>query len=158
MDRTKGACYFECLDPKAADANQNIRMTQVYPRYLCPVVPFGLFNCAPTKSTARNPAYACDGIGATAVLKYLIPHPIHVLPHDLQGVARAVVGSHGVRAVSEDRHGDDLRAACVPEPVLHPVAQGLHRQLPVGDHLAEALSMLPSRTYLKREAPPGLYR
>ena len=91
-------------------------------------------------------------------LKYLIPHPIHLLPHDLQGVARAVVGSHSVQAVSEDRHGDGLRAACVPEPVLHPVAQGLHRQLPVGDHLAEALSMLPGQTYLKREAPPGLYR
>ena len=45
-----------------------------------------------------------------------------MLPYDLQGVARAVVGGHRVGAVSEDRHGDGLRAARVPQPVLHAVA------------------------------------
>ena len=52
----------------------------------------------------------------------LSPHPLHVLPHDLQGVARAVVGGHRVGAVPQDRQGDGLRAARVPEPVLHPVS------------------------------------
>ena len=62
-----------------------------------------------------------------------------MLPHDLQGVAGTVVGGHRVGAVSKDRHGDGLRTAGVPELVLHPVAQGVHRQLPVGDHRPEAL-------------------
>ena len=48
---------------------QSIRITQVYPRYLWAVVPFGLVSCTPPKSTARNAAYACDGIGANAVCR-----------------------------------------------------------------------------------------
>ena len=51
-----------------------------------------------------------------------LPHPLHVLPHDLHGVAGTVVGGDRVRAVSKDCHGDGLRAASVPELVLHPVA------------------------------------
>ena len=62
-----------------------------------------------------------------------------MLPHDLQGVAGTVIGSDRVGAVPKDRHGDGLRTASVPELVLHPVAQGVHRQLPVGDHRPEAL-------------------
>ena len=62
-----------------------------------------------------------------------------MVPHGLQDVARAVVGCHRVGVVSQDGHGDGLRAARVPEPVLHAVAQGVHRELPVGDHRPEAL-------------------
>ena len=51
-----------------------------------------------------------------------LPHPLHVLPHDLQGIASAVVGSDRVGAVSQDGHGDCLRTARVHELVLHPVA------------------------------------
>ena len=42
-----------------------------------------------------------------------------MLPHDPQGIARAVVGCHGVGAVPEYRQGDGLTAACVPQLVLH---------------------------------------
>ena len=36
-----------------------------------------------------------------------------MLPRDLQGVARTVVGGHRVGAVSQDGHGDGLLAAGV---------------------------------------------
>ena len=35
---------------------QNISRTQVYPRYLCEPVPFGLVNWIPPKMTAKNAA------------------------------------------------------------------------------------------------------
>ena len=41
--------------------------------------------------------------------------------------------------MSQDRYGDGLWTAHVPELVMHPVAQGVHRQLPVGDHRPQAL-------------------
>ena len=28
-----------------------------------------------------------------------LPHPLHVLPHDLQGIGKAVVSSDGIRTV-----------------------------------------------------------
>ena len=62
-----------------------------------------------------------------------------MLSHDLQGVARAVVGCHRVGAVSQDGHGDGLGTARIPEPVLHAMAQGVHGELPVRDRRPEAL-------------------
>ena len=62
-------------------------------------------------------------IRSNSKVTYLtLPHLFHVLPHDLQGVAGTVVGGHRVGAVPQDRQGDGLRAAGVPEPVLHPVS------------------------------------
>ena len=73
MDRKwiglKGPITLSVWIQKLLMLTQSIRMTQVYPRYLCTVVPFGLVNCTPPRSTARKAAYACDGIGATAVFK-----------------------------------------------------------------------------------------
>lgn len=52
-----------------------------------------------------------------------LPSPgfLHVLPHDLDGIARAVVGCDGIAAMAEDGHGDYFWTARVPQAVLHPV-------------------------------------
>ena len=71
-----------------------------------------------------------------------------MLPHDLQRIPRAIVGSHCVGAVvgsdcvgavPEDGQGDGLRAAGVAQLVLHTVAEGVHGQLLVGDDSAQPL-------------------
>ena len=64
-------------------------------------------------------------------LHTLLPHLLQVLPHDLQRVALAVVGSDCIAAVAQDGQGHILRTACVPELVLHPVAQGVDGDLGV---------------------------
>ena len=65
----KGPITLSVWIQKLLMLTQSIRITQVYPRYLWAVVPFGLVSCTPPKSTARNAAYACDGIGATAIFR-----------------------------------------------------------------------------------------
>ena len=56
MDGTKGSDYLDCLDPKAADTDPQHQRTQVYPRYLWELVPFGLDSWMPPKMTAKNAA------------------------------------------------------------------------------------------------------
>ena len=69
----------------------------------------------------------------------LSSHPLHVFPHDLQGLARAVVCGDSVRPVPQEGHGDGLREARVSHSVLHPVARRVHGELPIRDHRPEAL-------------------
>ena len=76
----KGPITLSVWIQKLLMLTQSIRMTQVYPRYLCAVVPFGLVSCKPPKSTARNAAYACDGIGATAVCRMFNSTPFPCAP------------------------------------------------------------------------------
>ena len=49
------------------------------------------------------------------------PGFLHVLLHDLDGIARAVVGCDGIAAMAEDGSGDCFWTARVPQAVLHPV-------------------------------------
>lgn len=76
----KGPIILSVWIQKLLMLTQSIRMNQAYPRYLCTVVPFGLNSCTPPKSTARNAAYACDGIGATAVFKMFNSTPSPYAP------------------------------------------------------------------------------
>ena len=62
--------------------------------------------------------------------------PLHVLRHNLDGLARAVVGCHSVKHLSQDRRG----TTCVPAFVLHAVAQRVQRQLPSCNDSHEALN------------------
>ena len=55
-----------------------------------------------------------------------LPQLVHVLPRDLQGVARAAVQGHLVGAAPQHCYADGLRAAGVPELVLHLVAQWVY--------------------------------
>ena len=55
------------------------------------------------------------------VLLRSAPGFLHVLPHDLDGIARAVVGRDGIAAMAEDGGGDCFWTARVPQTVLHPV-------------------------------------
>ena len=62
-----------------------------------------------------------------------------MLPHDLQGIPRAIVSSHCIGAVPEDGQGDSLRTARVSQLVLHAVPKRVHCQLLVCDDCAKAL-------------------
>jgi hypothetical protein len=53
------------------------------------------------------------GVGSTVLLRSA-PGFLHVLPHDLDGIARAVVGCDGIAAMAEDGSGDRFWAARVP--------------------------------------------
>lgn len=59
--------------------------------------------------------------------------------HDLNCIARAIVGSDIALGVPEDFHRQALRAAGVPQLVLHPVPEGVHGDLLVGDDGAQPL-------------------
>jgi hypothetical protein len=76
----KGPITLSVWIQKLLMLTQSIRITQVYPRYLWAVVPFGLVSCTPPKSTARNAAYACDGIGATAIFRMFNSTPSPYAP------------------------------------------------------------------------------
>ena len=78
-------------------------------------------------------------LGFLQYLKCSGPYFFQVLPHDLQGIPRAIVGSDCVGAVPKDGQGDGLRTASVSQLVLHAVAQGVHCQLLVCDDCAKAL-------------------
>ena len=56
MNWTKQPDNLDGLDPKTADADPQHQDDEVYPRYLCEPVPFGLVNWIPPKMTAKNAA------------------------------------------------------------------------------------------------------
>ena len=71
------------MDPKAADANPNISMTQAYLRYLCTVVPFGFFSYTPLKRTAGNLDMHAMESAPPLYLECLTAHVFHMFPHEL---------------------------------------------------------------------------